>query len=717
MRSPCSSGNPPIKTRSDLFCIMLRDGHIVGSSFAWQALLGYPPESYRALKLQNLLTPGQDHCWSRILAKLQTHNATSLLLRCEAANGRILYLLGHFTPATPALQGAIRATFQDISISYQAKLLTRQSFRMVRQMATQTNGAMVMFCDSGRVCHWSPEAEALFGYRSKDILRRDIRSAIPLCHDLAAPQTTAISGHPPPCPDLALDPREVTCRCKDGTQVTVDLSLASFATHKRRYTIGLCYDRQRHTAQDRHIQQLAYYDPLTELPNRVLLQERLDQSLAEALRSHHPLAVLFVDLDRFKQVNDSLGHAIGDQLLKMVGQRLQQCLRSNDTVARLGGDEFIIVLSGFRHPSSLPKILDKIFDALSKPYRIEMHRIVVTASIGVAVCPDDGTAADLLMRNADIAMYVAKEERGNSYQLFCQEMNQALKNQLALETHLRQAVDNGEFFLLFQPRFHLASEKVVSIECFLRWKRPDGNILSPKAFLPRLEEMGLMASLGNRILRKACAFGASLQQAGMPHIPVAINLSCSQFRQRNLHESIATILQETGLPANCLELEINECTLQKNEERAEEILRSIKRLGVSWSLDNFGLGYTSLQRLKTLPFDNLKIDRHFIRNLPETQTDAAMVGAILAMARNLGLVTIAEGIETFAQHHLLLAMGCHYGQGFLFREPCRRGELQTFLQREIGPIQPAFPTIAPPFTDSDCKAPENTRATSAGPVH
>lgn len=701
MRTPSLRDNTPTKTSSDLFCILRRDGRIVGSSCAWQALLGYPPDSYQDLKLQSLLTPGQDNRWSRILTKLHTHTATSVLLRCKAANGRILYLLGHFTPATPALHGAIRATFQDISIPYQAKLLTRQSFRMLQQMAEQTNSAMVMFCSSGRICHWSTEAEALFGYQKQDVLRQDIRSVLPLCHDLPAPQATEVSGYPPTCPDLGTDPREVICNCKDGTQVTIALSLASFVTHKRRYTIGLCYDHQRHTPQDRNIRQLAYYDPLTALPNRVLLQERLDQSLAEALRSQHPLAVLFVDLDRFKQVNDSLGHAIGDQLLKMVGRRLQQCLRSNDTVARLGGDEFIIVLSGFRHQSSLPKILDKLFDALSKAYHVDGHRIIVTASIGVAICPDDGTSPDLLMRNADIAMYVAKEERGNSYQLFSQDMNQALKDQLALETNLRQAVDNGEFFLLFQPRFHLATEKIVGIESFLRWRQSDGNILTPNAFLPRLEEMGLMVSLGNRILRKACEFGASLQQAGIPNIPIAINLSCSQFRQRNLPTIITTILQETGLPANCLELEISECTLLKTEERAEEILRSIRQLGVSWSLDNFGLGYTSLQRLKTLPFDNLKIDRHFIKNLPETQTDAAMVGAILAMARNLGLVTIAEGIETFAQHHLLLAMGCHCGQGFLFQKPCQPKKLQTTLQRKLAPLQPTAPMIASPFADSD----------------
>lgn len=672
---------PNINNRSDLVCILYPDGQILGSSDAWQALLGYTPERHPKIHLPEILSPDQENRWQRIVAKFQTHTATSALLSCQTAAGKTVHLQGLFTAASPALHNAIRATFQDVSIFHRAKQFARQSLRMLQHMATENHAAMVILSDTGLVCHWSSQAAALFGYNRKEIYRQDLQRILDPYYDRTHPGQGWLpprSAHSTP----PHGPRKIIGRCKDGSTVMVDLIVAPFATGNRHYTVGLFLDRQQN-ARNRRMERMAYYDQLTGLPNRTLLHDRLEQSLAEAKRFGHLLPVLFIDLDRFKQINDSLGHAAGDQLLKMTGQRLQQSLRDNDTVARLGGDEFVIVLPGFRDQANILKILHKILASLSREFEIDGHRLVVTASIGVALFPDDGTSADLLLRNADTAMYVAKEDRGNSYQLYSEDMNRALMAQVELEARLRRAVDNWEFFLLFQPRYKLSTHEIVGIEALLRWRQPDGTILPPEAFLSQLEEMGLMVSLGNSILRKACEFCASLQKSDMPQLPVAVNLSSSQFRQRHLDRTVAAILDDTGLPANCLQLEIEEHTLQKNEARAEAILSSIRDLGVSWTLDNFGLGYTSLQRLKTLPFDSLKINRHFINNLADSQSDAAMVGAILAMGRNLNLLVVAEGIETFAQHHLLMAMGCRCGQGFLFQKPCLPETLKSYLQRKF----------------------------------
>jgi len=683
-----------LKNQNNLSCILQSDGLIIAASSGWETMLDYPPDQRPRTFLQDLLLPPQKNRWKHIQAKLQEHPATSALLVCQTLKGKTRYLHGYFTHATPVLEGAIRATFQDITSRYHAKLQTRQCLKMLREMATASQSALVILDYRGNVCGWSPQAAALFGYDRKEIHRQNIHAILAPCHDQASLEQEWPHFFLTNKPDQPRSPRNVICRSKDGSTLPAELGLSSLTTHNRQYTICLFTRQDNPQPGKSRIEQLAYYDQLTGLPNRTLLNDRLTQALAEASRFNHLMALLFVDLDRFKQVNDTLGHTIGDELLKIAGQRLQQCLRSNDTVARFGGDEFIILLCGFRDQSNLPKILHKILTTLSKEYRIHNHHIAITASIGVAIFPEDGISADVLLRNADTAMYVAKEELGNSFQLFSQEMNQTLVAQLELENQLRQAVDHREFFLLLQPRYDLATQQPVAVEAFLRWRHPNGSILPPQAFLPRLEEIGLMSALGNSILKKACDIAASWQHLGTPQLPLAVNLSCSQFRQTDLARTVAEILHETGLPPNCLELEITEPTLQKAADRAESILHSVKDLGVRWSLDNFGMGYTSLQQLKTLPFDYLKIDRLFVQNLPHSQSDAAMVGAILAMSRNLNLIAIAQGIETFEQHHLLLAMGCLHGQGFLFHKPCLANALSETLLRHFNP--PSSPALIKP---------------------
>jgi predicted signal transduction protein with EAL and GGDEF domain len=347
----------------------------------------------------------------------------------------------------------------------------------------------------------------------------------------------------------------------------------------------------------------------------------------------------------------------------------------------MGGDEFVIVLAGFRQPVNLPKILWKILKTLSRPFRIENHDICISASIGVAVFPEDGQTADTLLRNADTAMYVAKKEGGDSYQLFSREMNRTLMARLELESNLRRALEREELFLHFQPCFDLQSGHPMAVEALVRWSHPRRGILTPDTFLDTAEEMGLMPAMGEWVLRKACEDCRTWQKlAGRP-IPVAVNLSARQFGQLNLAENIAAVLRETGLPPHSLILEIDEATLQQHADRAGNIIRNLRSIGVRWSVDRFGSGYFSLRNLHALPLDILKIDRHFIRNLATSPDNDVLIGTILSLARNLRLTPVAGGVETEQQLRRLLALGCHQGQGFLFQSPCHANEIKLLLHR------------------------------------
>jgi diguanylate cyclase (GGDEF)-like protein/PAS domain S-box-containing protein len=687
-----------MKDPDKLLCILRRDGFILGGNQAWKLFLkhkfDHPPPAF----LHDILLPEQENRWQRVLEKLRRLPGTSALFACRDRGGQVRYLHGRFSAGMPVLQSAIQASFRDITARYRDKQLCRQNLRTLVRMAANTRTAVALLDEQGQVRHWSRHAARLSGYNRSEVYRHQLPAI------LAPEQPTAIAPL-----QVATEPNRKTtaftegshtlvCRRKDGTVRSFDFCVAPFSTGQRSYTAVLFTETAQISVNPEKIQQLAYYDPLTGLPSRALLNERLQQSLAEARRFKHPLAVLFLDLDHFKQVNDNLGHAVGDQVLKLAAKRLQDCLRGNDTVARFGGDEFIVVLSGFREAENMPGILRKIFASLAPEYCVEGHRIRLNASIGLALFPEDGQNPEQLLRHADTAMYVAKKEAGDSYRFFSPEMNLALLAQLELESQLRQAVGRKDFFLLFQPRLDLQTRQVVAVEALLRWRHPDGTPRNPESFLPRLEKLDLMVPLGEGLLQQACETCRTWQVPGRAPLPLAINLSASQFGHPGLKQGLVAALQNANLPAACLQLEVDESTLQNHENCACDILHDIGQLGLHWGLDNFGRDYISLQKLKDLPFDYLKIDRHFIGDLSSDQNDAAMVGAILAMARNLGLTPVAEGIETWAQHHLLLAMGCRQGQGHLFLKPCDKNTLASFL--DDTPDQPAMPCrtdLAPPF--------------------
>jgi diguanylate cyclase (GGDEF)-like protein/PAS domain S-box-containing protein len=416
------------------------------------------------------------------------------------------------------------------------------------------------------------------------------------------------------------------------------------------------------------VHHMAYYDALTGLPNRALLADRLERAMATAQRSGRKLALMFLDLDRFKNINDSLGHMTGDALLKEVAQRLVGAVRTSDTVARLGGDEFVVVVPGVRGAPECAAVGDKIVEALAAPFLIEGCTLHISPSIGICLYPEDGPDVDTLMRHADAAMYAAKAAGRNNYQFFTERMNQAAAGRFALESSLRGALARGEFELFYQPLFATATRCLCALEVLLRWRRPEGLVM-PDDFIPILEENGMIVPVGEWVIRRACEQSMAWQRAGLAPVPVAVNLSARQFMHRGLVDAIGAIIRDTGIDPSLLECEITETALMEHGQQTLEILSQIEQMGVKLAIDDFGTGYSSLAYLKRFPVHTLKIDRAFVRDLETSSEDRAIVAAIVALSGSLQLSVVAEGVETEAQFTLLREQGCAFAQGYLFSRP------------------------------------------------
>lgn len=432
---------------------------------------------------------------------------------------------------------------------------------------------------------------------------------------------------------------------------------------------------------------LALHDSLTDVPNRTLLSDRLDQAMMRAHRTGSSVAVLFIDLDRFKHINDSLGHAVGDDLLRSVAQRLLSCVRSSDTVSRQGGDEFLVLLSDVVHPRDAALCAEKIIAALEAPHRIAEHDLRITASIGIAIYPGDAADAERLLRNADFAMYQAKYTGRNNYQFFKPEMNANAIERQSVETDLRQAVSRGEFELNYQPKVNLETGAVVGVEALIRWNRPQCGVMLPARFIPIAEESGLILPIGRWALETACRQARAWHQGGLLPISVAINVSAVELRAKDFLGNVRQILEQSGLDPSCLELELTETFMMQDWKSTAEILRALKSLGVKIALDDFGTGYSSLSYMKRFPIDALKIDQSFVRDMTTDSDDASIVSAVINMGRSLNMRVIAEGIQTREQLKFLRERQCPEGQGYYFGPPVPGEELTELLR---GPRQPHF---------------------------
>ena len=476
---------------------------------------------------------------------------------------------------------------------------------------------------------------------------------------------------------------EILGRRKNGElyPVWVTVTAAFEAGQLVNYIITFSDITERKQTED-HIRHLAEHDFLTDLPNRVLLLDRLSQTLAQSRRSGNRFALLFIDLDRFKHINDTLGHHIGDLLLQEVAQRLKQTLRDSDTVSRQGGDEFVILLPDASNGDELNHLATRLIQALTQPCRLETHEFNVTASIGIAVYPDDGDDIDTLVRNADTAMYHAKQHGRNRFQFFNESMNARISQRLLLESRLRKAMQQGQLQLYFQPKVEVGSARIVGAEALLRWLDPDEGMINPSRFIPVAEESGLIVELGEWVLHTACRQAREWQDRGLPGLVVSVNVSAVQFRQPNLAQVVAQALHGAGLPGEFLELELTEGMLMEQPASASAAMAALKAMGVRLALDDFGTGYSSLSYLKRYPFDTLKIDQSFIRDLCQDGEDDSLVKTIILMAKNLNLRAVAEGVETQQQLDFLCANECDEFQGFLRSQALPANDFERMLRSQ-----------------------------------
>lgn len=438
-------------------------------------------------------------------------------------------------------------------------------------------------------------------------------------------------------------------------------------------------DLEERKRVEQSVRHMAHHDALTGLPNRALFRDRLTHAMAQADRYHQILAVLFLDLDRFKAINDTLGHNVGDQLLKMAAERIRSCIRDCDTVARLGGDEFTIIVDDIIEVQDAAVVAQKILDTLSQPFILHGHEVFISVSIGVTLYPNDDENADNLLRNADSAMYRAKEYGRNNYQFYVADMNVKARERLMLESQLRRALDRNEFMLYYQPRVDLFTGRVIGAEALLRWRHPDMGLVPPVQFIPILEETGMIIPVGEWVLQQASAQNRAWQELGLPPIRMAVNLSVRQFIQKDLAESVLAIIERAGLLPEYLELEITEDLLLENNQTNIVTLTKLRNRGVHISIDDFGTGYSSLSYLKRLPIDTLKIDQSFLRDIDNDPDNKAITSAIIAMAASLHLNVLAEGVETEEQLSFLRAQGCNEVQGFSFSQPLTADEFERLL--------------------------------------
>ena len=596
--------------------------------------------------------------------------------------------LGSLVLAALALAGA------GVALRLRRRLDAGEDGRALAQALFERAGdAIVVLDPDGAIVSANPAATRLLGRPLERLAGRALSRWID-----GQPATLPVDG-------------EFRLRRPDGRATPFRLTLCALpapAGGGESRTVVTLHDLGERRAAEQRIRRMAAYDSLTGLPNRSLFRDRLGRALHRAARSGRHVALMFLDLDRFKHINDSLGHSAGDQLLQHVAATLTAALRGSDsvarlgqagrpepgatrdepfTVARLGGDEFTVIVEDLHHPEEARAIAERIRDVLTLPFTIGSHELVVTTSIGITVYPDDPSPPEDLLKHADMAMYRAKEAGRNAVRFYSAEMNEHAQRRLQLEAELRRALERGEFTLEYQPKADIATMRITGVEALLRWKRNGRSVASPEEFVPVLEETGLILPVGRWVLEQAARQVVAWRRSGLPWMRVAINLSARQLRQEGLVASVAEVLADSGLPSAQLELELTE-TMLMDGRAVTETLRELSGLGLQLSVDDFGTGYSSLSYLKRFNLDALKIDRRFVREMPSDPEDNAIAAAVIALGRSLKLRVVAEGVETAAQRDFLAHHGCDEMQGFLVSPPLDAAEFEHWWRARLTAAQP-----------------------------
>jgi diguanylate cyclase (GGDEF)-like protein/PAS domain S-box-containing protein len=538
----------------------------------------------------------------------------------------------------------------------------------LRKIMDTVADGIITIDETGTIETLNPTAEEIFGYKPGELVGSNIKvlmaeeDAANHDHYLARYTNTGVRH-------IIGAAREVIGRRKNGSLIPIELAVSEMRFSGRRLFIGALRDITERKENEERLRDLATRDPLTRLPNRNLFTERLEEAIEQADTCGVGFAVLFLDLDNFKTINDALGHLIGDRIIQLAGQRVCGCVRGQDTVAHLSGDEFMVILEGMDDEGRAAKIARDVLKSLSQPFKVDGREVFTSCSIGVVMYPKNAGSLVELMRNVDTAAHFAKKQGRANFQFYTEQLSEDARRRIEVESGLRRALENNEFELVFQPKVDLETRRIMGAEALLRWDNPTLGKVSPVEFIPVAEETGLIVAIGSWVLREACEKASAWIKDGLTDCHIAVNLSAMQFLHGDLAKEIQEVLETYGLDPHLLDVELTESMLVSNAEETIRILNVIKDMGVNVSMDDFGTGYSSLSYLTRFPLDNLKVDRSFVTGLPDDRDASAVARAIISMAQNLNLNIIAEGIETESQVGFLHALGCQVGQGYLFSPP------------------------------------------------
>lgn len=662
---------------SDLVTQLSAAGIFNYASPASASLLGYKPEALRGMSLFELIHPEDAAAVHQAFTAMVGGSAMNNTITCRVKrrDGRHLWL----ETSVRALHDATPDGLQIIAISRDVteRIQALTSLNQFKHILDSTLDMLFMGePDSLRFVYLNKGMAESMGYTREELLQMAIYQIMLQMTEAKFREliTPLLSG------EKTSHNFEAVYQRKDGSTFPADVFLQLVKEERNGGVfVVIVRDITARKEAEQHIMHLASHDALTGLPNRNLLQDRIQQAITQARRNNCQGAVMFIDLDHFKTINDSLGHDVGDLLLKDVTERLVSALRIEDTVARQGGDEFIVVLPNVANDQDAGAVAQKLLLDLVAPYRIQGNELYISASIGVAIFPDDGNDAITLLKNSDTAMYHAKESGRNNYQFFAPRMNQIAAELHSLGTDLRHALQRNELQLLFQPVIDVSSGTLQKVEVLLRWQHPQQGQISPLKFIPLAEDIGLMMQIGEWVFTSACAQLKTWHEQGYAVPRLAINISAKQFRQKTLAETIVRILEKTGVAAHFLELEITENIIMENTEDAIKILHQLSSIGVEISVDDFGTGYSNMSQLKRFPIGTLKIDRSFVLDIAHNSDDPAIVAAIITLAHSLHMKVVAEGVETEAQLAFLRQQECDQYQGYLFSEPLPAAELTAML--------------------------------------